>query len=296
MKYLESFTIPDERKEAKFLLSFPYKLEMACYSHQNVYPFKIFAQRGFSHMEFEPVTIFYGGNGSGKSTLLNIIAQKLMLERAAPFNNTPFMEEYLRFCRFTLSRGELPKKSRVITSDDVFDHLLKIRRMNEGIEHRREFLFDEYEKLNDKEAPTFLMRTMDDHEELIRRNEARRKTKSVYVTKRLGGVEHAARSNGESAFCYFTEHITDGALYLLDEPENSLSPKLQMALLTFLEDSVRFFDCQIIMSTHSPFLLSARGAKIYDLDSEPVAEKKWTELENVMIYRDFFEKHRGEFE
>mgnify|MGYP006990124335 CR=1 FL=1 len=31
-------------------------------------------------------------------------------------------------------------------------------------------------------------------------------------------------SNGESAFLYFTDKIKENGLYLLDEPENSLSP------------------------------------------------------------------------
>jgi hypothetical protein len=37
------------------------------------------------------------------------------------------------------------------------------------------------------------------------------------------------------------------------------------------------------------------GAKVYDLDSVPVTEKKWTELENVRIYYDFFKEHGREF-
>jgi hypothetical protein len=38
-----------------------------------------------------------------------------------------------------------------------------------------------------------------------------------------------------------------------------------------------------------------KGAKVYDLDSVPVTEKKWTELENVRTYYDFFEEHKHEF-
>ena len=97
-------------------------------------------------------------------------------------------------------------------------------------------------------------------------------------------------------FFYFSEKIKDDGLYLLDEPENSLSPKKQLELLKFLEDSSRFFNCQFIIATHSPFLLSMNGAKIYDLDEETVDVKKWTELENVKIYNEFFQKHQNEFE
>ena len=84
-------------------------------------------------------------------------------------------------------------------------------------------------------------------------------------------------------------------LYLLDEPENSLSPMRQMELTEYIENAARFFHCQFVISTHSPFLLSLSGAKIYDLDSDPVDVRRWTELENVRTYYDFFKKHEREF-
>lgn len=82
----------------------------------------------------------------------------------------------------------------------------------------------------------------------------------------------------------------------MDEPENSLSPEKQQELLRFLEDSARFFGCQFVIATHSPFLLSMRGAKIYDMDEEIVDVKKWCDLANVQEYYKFFKKHEREFE
>ena len=102
-------------------------------------------------------------------------------------------------------------------------------------------------------------------------------------------------SNGESAYKYFVEKIEEDGLYLLDEPENSLSPARQLELKQYIEDSARFFNCQFILSTHSPFLLSLRGAKIYDLDADPVDVKRWTELQNVRAYYEFFKDHEREF-
>ena len=83
--------------------------------------------------------------------------------------------------------------------------------------------------------------------------------------------------------------------FLLDEPENSLSPVKQQELVQFLENAVRFFGCQFVISTHSPFLLSMKGARIYDLDEDPVDVKKWTQLENVRAYYQFFKEHEDEF-
>ena len=83
-------------------------------------------------------------------------------------------------------------------------------------------------------------------------------------------------------------------LFLLDEPENSLSPKGQTELAGFLEEAVRYLGCQLVISTHSPFLLAMRSAKIYDMDARPVDIKRWTELGEVKAYADFFSSHQAE--
>ena len=102
-------------------------------------------------------------------------------------------------------------------------------------------------------------------------------------------------SNGESAIKYFTDRITENALYLLDEPENSLSISLQQDLCEYISASASHYGCQFIIASHSPVMLSMPNAVIYDLDSYPVETKKWTELENVRKYFDFFEKYRHLF-
>ena len=295
MLYLQSFRLASADEEDGFVLSnTTYQLNMQCYSHTNVYPFKLFPQKQLRALDFAPITLLYGGNGSGKSTLLNLIAEKLGVEHSSPFNNTPFVAEYLQFCRYELADGvkRLPHDSQKITSDDVFDFLLDLRAVNEGVDRRREELFAEYERTRDE--PMRQLRSLAEFEEFQRQREAKSKTKSVYVSRRLP-KELDGRSNGESAFSYFTQKITENALYLLDEPENSLSAELQLELVRFLEDSVRFYGCQFIISTHSPFLLSMQGAKIYDLDSTPVTQKPWTELKTVRLYYDFFQKHQKEF-
>ena len=185
----------------------------------------------------------------------------------------------------------LTDDSRIITSDDVFDFILNLRNINDGIDRKREELFEDY--LETKYS-SFRMNSLEDYEQLKKVNMTRSKTQSRYVRKQLMGNvrEH---SNGESAFLYFSEKIKENGLYLLDEPENSLSPEKQQELVRFLEDSARFYGCQFLIATHSPFLLSIRNAKIYDMDEEPVDVKRWTQLGNVRAYYDFFKKHEGEF-
>ncbi len=293
MQYLKAFRFASADDEDGFVLSYPPQLEMQCYSHTNVYPFKLFPQKELQRLDFAPLTLLYGGNGSGKSTVLNVIAQKLALERDAPFNNTPFMEDYLRFCHAEWCfSNRAPSGSRIITSDDVFDFLLQLRAINDGVELRRQELFSEY--IRERKEPMRPLRSLSEFDAFRRQNEAKRKTKSAYVGKRMP-KELDGHSNGESAFSYFTQRITENALFLLDEPENSLSAALQTELAGFLADSVRFYNCQFIISTHSPFLLSMKDAKIYDLDAAPVVPRDWSELENMQLYHRLFTERAVDF-
>ncbi len=75
----------------------------------------------------------------------------------------------------------------------------------------------------------------------------------------------------------------------------SLSAVRQIELRDFLENAARFFGCQFVIATHSPFLLSMRGAKVYDLDAAPAAVKRWTQLPDIRAAHEFFEAHRDEF-
>ena len=284
MIYLSHFSFPDAEQEYDFILA----QKRTCYD--SYYPFQILSKHRLAMLDFEPVTILYGGNGSGKTTALNVIAETLDLHRDALYNRSAFYEDYIRLCSYE-TECDIPKDSRIITSDDVFDFMLNLRSINEGIDKKRNDMFEEY---LDAKYSHFTMRSLDDYEQLKKVNQARSKTQSRYIRDNLMGNvrEH---SNGESAFLYFSEKIGENGLYLLDEPENSLSPERQQELLRFLEDSARFFGCQFIIATHSPFLLSIRGAKIYDMDEEPVDVKRWTELSHVRAYYEFFKQHEREF-
>ena len=285
MIYLESITFPSAEREFDFFLG----QQRTCYD--SYYPFRILSQHHLERLDFEPVTILYGGNGCGKTTALNVIAEKLSLTRDSIYNRSNFFSDYVKWCEAEIP-VKIPGNSRIITSDDVFDYMLNIRNLNEGLDIHREELFEEY---LDAKYSKFQMKSLDDYEQLRKVVDARRKTQSRYVrSNMMGNVREF--SNGESAFQYFAEKIGENGLFLLDEPENSLSPGKQTELVKFLEDSARFFGCQFVISTHSPFILAMQGAKIYDLDEDPVDVKPWTQLENVKVYYDFFKKREAEFE
>lgn len=302
MIYLQNFDLMTRDEEEDYLMGF----NRTCFD--SYYPLGIFSyEKNLNHLEFSDITIFCGGNGSGKSTLLNIIAEKLELNRQTCFNKTYFFNPYIENCHYDLNVYDSEKLrdfrrvSKIITSDDVFNHIIEVRRKNENLSFKRNLIFEEKSKMSlyggnyKQEAPRSV--NMDDPASIKAFSDYVAKTKmtaSSYVRKKIG-FEERTYSNGENGFKYFTDAIQPGGLYLLDEPENSLSAEMQLELVHFLHGMVRFYDCQFILSSHSPFILSLPNAIIYNMDSEPVNTCRWTELPNVKIYRDFFNDHQAEF-
>ena len=284
MLYLQSFTFPSTEVEFDFFLD----EKRTCFD--SFYPFQVLSRRGLERLDFEPITILYGGNGSGKTTALNIIAEKTRIRRISLFNKSNFFPDYLELCEARYE-ASLPEASQIVTSDDVFDYMLNVRTINQGLDLKREELFLEY---REAKYAQFQMKSLEDYEQLRKVNRARSKTQSRFIRSELMDTVREY-SNGESAYKYFTEQIGEPGLYLLDEPENSLSPKRQLELVSLIEDAAWYTGSQFVISTHSPFLMAMRGAKIYDLDEDPVTVKPWTELETVRTYQEFFKRHENEF-
>lgn len=92
------------------------------------------------------------------------------------------------------------------------------------------------------------------------------------------------------------EDIESDRLYLLDEPEVSLSPQNQVKLAEKINDMSRYLGVQFIIATHSPFMLGILNAKIYNLDTKDYRVEKWNELENVRYFYNFFKSKKDEFE
>ena len=284
MIFLKKFTLPNERREHFALLD-----ELRIYDG-NYYPFGLFSYKSLSEINFEPITIFYGGNGSGKTTLLNVITENVHASRSGRVDKGMLFRKYAGLCECEIYHRYDCKEIKFITSDDVFDYLLDVRAINSGVNRQKEDLAMGYitTKYGDKG-------TFDDYQNLKDRVSARKQSKSQFIRSRLINNNIAEHSNGETALMFWQNEIKDHSVYILDEPENSLSAENQLRLVQFIEESSRFYDCQFIISTHSPFILSLKDALIYDLDENPVITKKWNELKNVRVYHDFFKKHEDEF-
>ena len=257
------------------------------------YPFHIFLEKEFFNIEFDPITIFYGDNGSWKSTLLNIITEtintdKKVIDRRKPLVKSDYFDMYTDKCNYYLENN-IPLGSKIIFSEDIFDNILSKRIENKEKNNQRQELEKQY--MQYKYNPI----NYSSLEDLSISVETRNKTQSKFIKSR---IEENARefSNGQTSLEFFDKELKDDSLYLLDEPENSLSPKFQIELIQLISELSRLFKCEFVIATHSPFLLSIPNAKIYDLDSIPVMKKNWYELENMKMYYNFFEENKGKFE
>ena len=292
MIYIKKLTLPSDLAEAKAI-----ELEKrTCFN--TFYPFKIFPEMRLGTIDFDSITMLYGGNGSGKSTLINVLAHKMRAARYSEFNDAPLFDRFTEMCSLDYIRT--PRRSSVLTSDDVFDYVLKARTVNENISEQRNELFDKYVSVHgeaERNPDILRLNGLDDYERWSETMEilSPRKSQSSYVKKRTAR-DIDLYSNGQTAMRYFLERIEDDAVYLLDEPENSLSIEFQIELAEYISATARVGRSQFIIATHSPVFLAMKEAKIYNLDSYPASVCRWTELPNVRKYFDFFMEHKHEFE
>lgn len=259
-------------------------------------------------LELDNITILYGNNGSGKTTLLNLISEKIGCDRNSRFfkQEKYYLEKRKKLILFDYANKyfdiersidenghlvPLPAIKKLITSDDIFKY----------IESAREFNNKSQIINNDIEKDTWNMldegynyKTLADYERLKKYNNAR---KNTYQYLKKEQIEMKKQySNGETSLMYYNDHILSNGIYLLDEPENCLSPIYQFKLAKLILEASDFENCQFIIATHSPFFLSIPGAKVYNLDESPVQHQEWYELENMKLYYNFFSKYKDKFE
>lgn len=96
------------------------------------------------------------------------------------------------------------------------------------------------------------------------------------------------RSHGQSFLSLLDARFTTAGLYLMDEPESALSFQGQLQLLRLIRDGVAR-GAQFLMATHSPILMHAYGATIYELDDHGMHTVAYDEIAAVALWRRFMD-------
>lgn len=302
MIYLEKFIFPDLDNDSIN--------DYKGHFYHDTYPFHITSEMGLWSLDFEPITIICGSNGTGKSTILNVIARKLHADRKSMFNSGTYFQTYVDRCQYKAIKdlvGESMSKNQrkqekfdisqittVLTSDDVFHMMLEHRLANDRKLQKSYFLQADFN--NPEDLPTKLNLDTGYNVNRYRQGVEVRKAKSFskYLQKAIGELERGF-SNGETALMKLTEALEEPGIYLLDEPENSMSCEFQLKLKAIIEYLAKYGKCQFVIATHSPFILSLEDAKIYNLDSYPVNVCQWWEIESMKHYFDLFYAEKEHF-
>lgn len=252
----------------------------------HIYPYHIFSGKDWDFFLFDRITVLYGNNASGKSTLLNIIANKLGIsgkEKSTYNPRDPYFDQFVKECIYEFGDDEygnavrrLPANSRYIKSEDI---MYEIKKIQQELALQESWFFDLAQEGFDQNQIQALKGDW----------KFREKMETLHFNQEK-------YSNGETAMQIFDELLRPDGLYLLDEPEVSLSPQNQKRLAEEINRLARFLDCQFIISTHSPFMLGTLAGKIYNIDSEYLEPCRWSQLENVRYMYEFFRERRGEFE
>ncbi|MEJ2663008.1 MAG: AAA family ATPase [Spirochaetia bacterium] len=109
----------------------------------------------------------------------------------------------------------------------------------------------------------------------------------------FGGSSLAECSHGQSHMAFFRSRFQRKGLYLLDEPENALSPRHQIELLRLLRATAAAGHAQFIIASHSPILLSLPEAEILTFNTVPAAEISYEETDYFTVYKDFFDNREN---
>jgi predicted ATPase len=110
----------------------------------------------------------------------------------------------------------------------------------------------------------------------------------------FGKTSLVEKSHGQAHMTYFSHRCRRKGLYLLDEPENALSPRRQLELLALLRRFTAAGDVQFIIATHSPILLAYPDSDIYSFDTIPIRKIEYEDTDYFRIYRDFL-NHRENY-
>lgn len=240
------------------------------------YPFHM---KAINHLESlsldQPVTFFIGENGSGKTTLLEAI---MILTRTVDL--IPESHQRLEGARrlsksFQTIWNRKTDRGFYLKSQSFITFVENIERMKSETQNELNILKEAFE---DRSDYAFELASGPYNKTL------------AALTGRYGKGLHQM-SHGEGYLELFKSRLVPGGLYILDEPELSLSPTRQLALISLMKEMVHS-SCQFIIITHSPILMAFENAVIYEFDDR-IKRVSYDDIEHVKITRDFLRNPNG---
>ena len=191
--------------------------------------------RGLFPLQFNNrITVFIGENGSGKSTLLEALAIKLGCNPEGGGKNFNF------------------------STENTHSKLHETLMLSKGYRREKDVFF--------YRAETFYNLNT-----AIRKLDAEGSFDPEIKTY-YGGVDMHCMSHGEAMEALFQNRFKAQGLYVLDEPEASLSPLRHLVFINRVMELSRK-GAQFVIATHSPLIMSIPGCDLRQISqgrSEPI--------------------------
>ena len=109
----------------------------------------------------------------------------------------------------------------------------------------------------------------------------------VHHVRKNYGQDLDSFSHGEAYLHIMNEKINRNGIYLLDEPEASLSPARQISLIYFINEHLKKYNSQFIIATHSPMLIAFPGSVIYEITANGMNPTELEDTEHYSVTKNF---------
>lgn len=235
------------------------------------YPFDIPAIKHAKNIKIQtPITFLIGENGSGKSTLLETIACRLQLPHMDGYG---YGKKCFDAAKRLLSYLELEWKIErsvgfFFRAEDFGDYLNSVHRADIHLHNQMSEL--------EGEVPPHVIQQMKDSANY-----------QLHKVRRDFGQELDSFSHGEAYMHIMRKMVNQRGIYLLDEPEASLSPAKQLEFIYFLNHHLKNFNSQFIIATHSPMLMAYPEATIYEITENEMQQTALEDTEHYSITKNF---------
>jgi len=215
------------------------------------------------------ITFIIGENGSGKSTLLESIACRLQLPHMdgngygkKSFDAAKRLIPYLEL-EWDIERSV----GFFFRAEDFGDYINSVHRNDINLHNQLGDLED---------IPDRIVQQMKDSANY-----------QLHRVRKKYGQELDSFSHGEAYMHIMNQMVNRRGIYLLDEPEASLSPAKQLAFIYFLQDHLQKFNSQFIIATHSPMLMAYPDATIYEVTNNGMQKTALEDTDHYSITKMF---------
>lgn len=201
-------------------------------------------QNGFS-LDFSNITIIVGENGVGKSTLLEALAYAIGFPlTGGSANHVQIYGDLSRVMKYYGKRSELTLKEEM-DLNATKEYTIDSTTLAENLKLKWRY----------KNAKGMFLRS--------------ETFATVINLPKYSGA--ATMSHGEG-IVGIAETIHDDGTYIFDEPEAGLSPLKIVEFMAVLQNKVKSYNAQFIISTHSPLLMLIPNAKVVEISKNKIQE------------------------